>query len=222
MRTVRSYVRREGRITAAQRGALESLARRYCLADTPAVADLDAVFGRRAPRIVEIGCGAGEVLAGLAARHPENDYLGIEVYRPGIGRLLRELDRGALANVRVAVADAAELFARRLAPASLTAVLIFFPDPWPKKRHHKRRLIQPAFLEQVRDALAGHGRLYLATDWPDYAAYMLAAAAAVPGLVNLGICADYAPRPRWRPTTRFEARALAAGRRIHELLYARR
>lgn len=184
--------------------------------------DTERLFGRRAPLVVEIGCGAGEVLVALAAAHPEQNHLGIEVYRPGVGRLLRALDEQGLANVRVAIGDATEVLRRGLAPACVDVLLVFFPDPWPKKRHHKRRLLQPAFLELACTRLADHGRLYVATDWAEYAEQILAAAAEVPGLVNLGVTGDYAPRPRWRPLTRFEARALREGRRVYDLLFARR
>ncbi len=218
---MRSFVRREGRITHSQREALATLAGRLGVPAGDGPLDLDALFGRVAPRICEIGCGAGETLAALARAHPENDYLGLEVYRPGAGRLLATLAREGRGNARVACEDAVEFLARRVPVGSLDAVCIFFPDPWPKKRHHKRRLVQSGFLACVRDRLRPHGRLYLATDWEDYALHMLAVARAVPGLVSLGVDGGFGPRPRWRPLTRFERRAREAGRQVRELPYAR-
>lgn len=212
-------MRREGRFTPAQRRAVAELGGRWCLDERGGRIDLDAVFGRRAPRIVEVGCGAGETLLALAGEHPENDCLGIEVFQPGIGRILQALERHDYRNARLLCADAQEVFETRIAPASLTAVCVFFPDPWPKTRHHKRRLLQPAFMTRVAESLAAHGRMYVATDWEDYAESVLEAARCVPLLQGLGVDGPRVPRPRWRPLTRFEARARRDGRRVHDFAF---
>ncbi|MCC7410785.1 MAG: tRNA (guanosine(46)-N7)-methyltransferase TrmB [Gammaproteobacteria bacterium] len=221
VRAVRSFVRREGRLTAGQRRALDALAGRYTLDPAGGPLEPAAVFGRHAPFLLEIGCGAGELLVSLATARPEQDYLGIEVYRPGVGRLLQALARQGCDNVRVLASDAAEVLEQRLRPESLDGVYVFFPDPWPKKRHHKRRLLNRDVLGCIASRLKEHGRLYVATDWSDYAAAVLEAARQVPQLTNLGAGAELAPRPRWRPLTRFERRALDAGRPVIDLVFAR-
>ncbi|NIR60351.1 MAG: tRNA (guanosine(46)-N7)-methyltransferase TrmB [Gammaproteobacteria bacterium] len=221
-RRVRSFVRREGRLTSAQRRALEELWPRYGIDVGPGGLDLDAAFGRRAPRVLEIGFGGGEALAAAAERHPENDYLGVEVYRPGIGRLLLELEARGIDNVRVCLADAVELLGAAVPPASLDAIHVFFPDPWPKKRHHKRRLIQPGFAALLARALRPGGTLRLATDWPDYARHMLEVLEATDALENLEGPGRCAPRPAERPVTRFEARGEARGHPVWDLAYRRR
>ena len=221
-RIVRSFVRREGRLTRGQRRALEQLWPRYGIPAGEEVLDLEAVFGRRAPVVLEIGFGNGEALLAMAAARPGTDYLGIEVHRPGIGRLLLGLEAQGLSNVRVLEGDAAELLARRLPGASLDAVHIFFPDPWPKKRHHKRRLVQPAFVELLRTRLKPGGRLHLATDWRDYAEHMAAVMERAPGFRNLSPHPPYIERPPDRPRTRFERRGADLGHGVWDLLYQRR
>lgn len=216
-RRVRSFVRREGRITPAQRAALAGLAHRHGLELTNTIVDLDQAFGRRAPRWLEIGAGNGECTAALAAAHPENDLLAVEVHGPGVGHLLNLVERRGLCNVRVVRTDATELLSR-LPHAAFEAVLVFFPDPWPKKRHHKRRLVQVGFLRALAPLLARHGRVFLATDDAHYAAAMREAAEAA-GYRNLAP-GGYAPRPAWRPVTRFEARARRLGHTVYELMLA--
>ena len=218
-RTVRSFVRRGGRLTPSQARALETLWPRWGIEPPPAVLDLDALFGRHAPRTLEIGFGNGENLAGLALRHPERDYLGVEVHEPGVGHLLLRMEREALGNIRIARHDAIEVVARWLPPASLDEVLIFFPDPWHKKRHHKRRLVQAGFLEQLARAMAPGARLHLATDWADYAGQMLALCDASPCFENATPGGGYAPRPETRPVTKFERRGLRLGHEVFDLLY---
>lgn len=217
-RQVRSFVRREGRITPAQREALARLGERLVLGEAPGQLDLDAAFGRRAPRWMEVGAGNGACTAALAAAHPETDLLAVEVHGPGVGHLLQRLERERLGNVRVLRADVAEVLAR-LPAASFERVMVFFPDPWPKKRHHKRRLVQAGFLHALARVLTRHGRLHLATDDADYAQAMREAAASA-GWRNLAP-AGFAPRPAWRPLTRFEARGLKLGHRVFELTLAR-
>ncbi len=213
-------MRREGRLTEGQRRAIESWSPAYCVADGDGLLDLDRLFGRSAERHLEIGCGAGEVLLDLATRHTENDYLGIEVYRPGLGRLLRALAERRLGNVRLLCEDAATLIERRIGPQTLAAVYLFFPDPWPKKRHQKRRLIQPEIATLLRERLMPHGRVFIATDWEDYASHILEVMEADLGFINLAGPGTFAPRPRWRVRTRYEARALVQGRRIRDLVFA--
>ncbi|OGI44870.1 MAG: tRNA (guanosine(46)-N7)-methyltransferase TrmB [Candidatus Muproteobacteria bacterium RIFCSPHIGHO2_01_FULL_65_16] len=220
-RPIRSFVRREGRITKAQERALTELWPRYGVDAGDAPLDLCALFGRKAPVHVEIGFGNGDVLAAMAARHPEYDYLGIEVHRPGIGALLRRLEAAGLGNARVMRADAEEVLARNIPDAALSAVYIFFPDPWPKKRHHKRRLIQPEFAELVRRKLQPGGMLHLATDWRDYAEQMLDVLSQTPGFENTAAAGAFAPRPEERPLTKFEQRGKRLGHEVYDLSFRR-
>jgi tRNA (guanine-N7-)-methyltransferase len=219
-RRVRSYVRREGRMTRAQQGALERLSERYVIASEDAL-DLDAQFGRAAPRMLEIGFGMGDALAATAQARPEWDFLGIEVHRPGVGSLLRRLEREAVTNVRVICADAVEVLQRRLPDAGLDAVHLFFPDPWPKSRHHKRRIVQAAFVAQVRRKLKAGGRFHLATDWEDYARHMLTVMSAAPGFRNAAGPGEYSPRPADRPLTKFEQRGRRLGHGVWDLIFVR-
>lgn len=221
-RTVRSFVRRQGRITSAQRRALDTLWAHYGVeAQAAAVLDLDRVFGRRAPRVLEIGFGNGDALLTLAARNPGTDYLGIEVHRPGIGHLFLGLQAAGLDNVRVLCADARQVLEHHLADDALDQVCLFFPDPWVKKRHHKRRLVQEDFVELVRRRLKPGGRLDMATDWGDYAGHMMEVLSAAPGFRNLAGPGIYAPRPDFRPPTRFEQRGQRLGHRVWDLAFQR-
>lgn len=219
-RPIRSYVRREGRITAAQRRAVETLLPRYGVPAGEAPLDIVALFGREAPVHIEIGFGNGEALAAMAVAHPENNYLGIEVHRPGVGSLLRRLEFEGLSNVRIACLDAVGLLAR-VPDGTLDAVYLFFPDPWPKKRHHKRRLVQPEFVTRVRHKLRLNGQLRMATDWEDYARHMLAVLTADPGLENLATDGSFVLRPEARPLTRFERRGQKLGHLVRDLAFRR-
>jgi tRNA (guanine-N7-)-methyltransferase len=219
-RPIRSFVRREGRITEAQRRALEELLPRYAVPENEAPLDFAQLFGRAAPVHLEIGFGNGEALASMAAAHPENNYLGIEVHRPGVGSLLRRVESEGLSNVRVACADAVEVLAR-VPDGALSAVYIFFPDPWHKKRHHKRRLVQADFVERLRRCLRPAGLLHLATDWEDYAQHMLAVLAASPGFENSAGAGGFAPRPAARPLTRFERRGERLGHVVRDFCLRR-
>ncbi|WP_421622002.1 tRNA (guanosine(46)-N7)-methyltransferase TrmB [Alkalilimnicola ehrlichii] len=222
-RPIRSFVRREGRLTAGQQRALELLWPAFGLERPPAgqPLDLDRAFGRRAPRILEIGFGNGESLAEQAAAHPERDYLGIEVHRPGVGHLLMEVEKRHLGNVRVMMADAAEVLVHHIADESLHGVQLFFPDPWPKKRHHKRRLVQPQWVRAVAAKLAPGGFLHLATDWADYAEHMLDVLEADPDLENTCGPRQFSPRGE-RPGTKFERRGLRKGHQVFDLYYRKR
>ncbi|MFZ5574369.1 MAG: tRNA (guanosine(46)-N7)-methyltransferase TrmB [Pseudomonadota bacterium] len=216
---IRSYVLRAGRVGSGQARALAELGPRFMLPYAPQALDLDAVFGRHAPRFLEIGFGMGEGLAGIAAAHPENDYLGVEVHTPGVGALLKQIGERGLANVRVVQHDAVEVLTHMLTPASLAGVHIFFPDPWHKKRHHKRRLIQPPLVALLASRLAPGGYVHLATDWQDYAEQMLAVLSAEPLLKNTAT--DYAPRPDARPLTKFEQRGIRLGHGVWDLVFRR-
>jgi tRNA (guanine-N7-)-methyltransferase len=217
---IRSYVLRAGRVGSGQARALAELGPRWMLPYQSAVLDLDLAFGRRAPRILEIGFGMGEGLAETAESHPDRDYLGVEVHTPGVGALLKQLGARGLGNVRVIQHDAVEVLTHMLAPASLDGIHIFFPDPWHKKRHHKRRLVQPPLVRLLASRLAPGGYLHLATDWEEYAGQMLAVLAAEPGLRNTA--AGYAPRPPSRPLTKFEQRGLRLGHGVWDLLFRNR
>ena len=219
-RVVRSYVLRGGRLGSGQQRALAELGPRFVLPFVPAPIDAPAVFGRRAPLVVEVGFGMGQATAQIAAATPEADFIGIEVHEAGVGALLREIDARGLTNLRIVRHDAVEVLRQMIAPASLAAIHVFFPDPWPKKRHHKRRLIQPGFVELLASRLARGGRLHCATDWQDYAEQMLAVLSACPDLVNTA--SGFAPRPASRPLTKFEARGLELGHGVWDLVFLRR
>ena len=221
-RRVRSFVRRAGRTTVAQARALAELWPRYGIDRPEGRLDLDAAFGRHARRCCEIGFGDGAALASAAARHPEIDFLGIEVHEPGVGRLLLAIEKQELANVRIIRHDAVEVLDRWLPAGCLDRVNIFFPDPWPKKRHHKRRLIQPPFLESLHRVMSAGAILHMATDWEDYAEQMLEVTDACPGFDNASGVGNYSERPDERPRTRFERRGLRLGHGVRDLLYIRR
>ncbi|HEV2110771.1 MAG TPA: tRNA (guanosine(46)-N7)-methyltransferase TrmB, partial [Gammaproteobacteria bacterium] len=203
----------------AQNRALDELLPKYSLPEGRL--DLPALFGRDARRTLEIGFGSGDALAELARRHPDEDFVGAEVHRPGVGHLLNTLEAGALGNVRVACEDAVQLCTGRLPDACLDAVLIYFPDPWPKKRHHKRRLLQPEFAALLAAKLKAGGRLHFATDWKEYAEQALAVLTACPAFENTAAGA-YVPRPAERPATRFEQRGLKLGHEVFDLVFRRR
>lgn len=218
-RGVRSFVVRGGRITGAQQRALRDSWPLYGLDFAPATLDLDAAFGRRASRVAEIGFGNGENLTALAAAHPDRDYLAIEVHRPGVGRLLLAIERLALTNVRAICHDAVEVFQHQIPPESLDEVLILFPDPWHKKRHHKRRLIQAPFVALLARSLKPGGVVRLATDWQPYAEQMLEVLTASPALANLSPYGSFMPRQEERVPTRFERRGERLGHRVWDLAF---
>ena len=219
-RAIRSFVLRQSRTSNAQRRAVETGLPRFGIAYAPQRVDLDTAFGRKAPRILEIGFGMGESSAELAARHPEIDVLGIEVHTPGVGNLLKLVEAGGLSNVRIIQHDAVEVLTHMLAEDNLQGVHVFFPDPWPKKRHHKRRMIQAPLVHLLATRLVPGGHLHLATDWEDYARQMLEVLSAEPLLENTG--QDFVERPASRPLTRFETRGLRLGHQVWDLLFRRR
>jgi tRNA (guanine-N7-)-methyltransferase len=216
-RAIRSFVLRQGRMSPAQQRACDALYPRYGVTPSTQL-DFRALFGRDAPVVLEIGFGMGETTAAIAAARPDVDFLGVDVHWPGVGALLRRVESMQLANLRVLRHDAADVVAQMIAPASLAGIHVFFPDPWPKKRHHKRRLLQPPFVHALAVALAPGGYLHVATDWPDYAEGILATLAAEPLLTNTA-AAGFAPRPAWRPSTKFEQRGLARGHAVFDLLF---
>jgi tRNA (guanine-N7-)-methyltransferase len=217
---IRSYVLRQGRVSNAQQRACDTLLPQFGISYAPQAMDLDQVFGRHAPKILEIGFGMGETTAEIAAAHPGNDYLGIEVHTPGVGSLLKQIDERGLANVRIVQHDAAEVLQHMIPPSALDGMHIFFPDPWPKKRHHKRRLIQPAFVALAASRLKPAGYIHAATDWQEYAEQMLAVLGAEPTLENTA--AAFADRPAYRPQTKFETRGLRLGHGVWDLVFRKR
>jgi tRNA (guanine-N7-)-methyltransferase len=220
-RAIRSFVTRAGRITAAQQRALESLWPKYGIEFEPQVLDLDARFGRHVPRTLEIGFGNGENLAALAAAHPDRDYLGVEVHRSGVGRLMLSLEEQALSNVRIVCHDAVEVLDAQIAPSSLDEVLVLFPDPWPKKRHHKRRLIQSELVALIASRLRIGATLRLATDWEPYAQQMLETIGACAQFANLSPSGGFIERPADRAPTRFEKRGARLGHGVWDLAFRR-
>jgi tRNA (guanine-N7-)-methyltransferase len=218
-RSIRSYVLRQGRMSVAQRRAYEQLFGQYAIEFAQHPLDFAAVFGRDAPTVLEIGFGMGETTAAIAQAHPETNYLAIEVHSPGVGSLLKLIAERGLSNVRIVQYDAVEVIEHMIAPAAAAGIHIFFPDPWPKKRHHKRRLIRAPFVHVVASCLAPGGYLHLATDWEDYAQQMLDVLNQEPLLVNT--VPDYAPRPDHRPLTKFEQRGRKLGHPVWDLVYRR-
>ncbi|HWM65769.1 MAG TPA: tRNA (guanosine(46)-N7)-methyltransferase TrmB [Steroidobacteraceae bacterium] len=221
-RSIRSFVMRGGRITEAQQRALELLWPKYGIPFEPAHLDLDAAFGRTAPVTLEIGFGNGDNLAAQATAHPERNFLGIEVHRPGVGRLMLSLEEHQLPNARVICHDAVEVLTHQVAPQTLAEVVILFPDPWPKKRHHKRRLVQAPFVELVTDRLCAGGVLHFASDWQPYADAVLELLNANPRLHNISPDERFVPRPTERNPTRFEKRGERLGHDVWDLAFERR
>jgi tRNA (guanine-N7-)-methyltransferase len=214
---IRSFSGRRGHITAGQRHAYRTLLDRYEVAYCKAELDLAAVFGRRAPVVLEIGFGMGETTASIADADRARDFLGVEVYPAGVGSLLARVDALGLPNVRIIEQDAVAVVTDMIAPASLAAIHLFFPDPWPKARHHKRRLVQPWFVSLLTDRLAKGGYIHCATDWEHYAQQMLAVLSAEPRLRNT--TTGFAERPAYRPQTRFEQRGIKLGNAVRDLVF---
>jgi tRNA (guanine-N7-)-methyltransferase len=219
-RPIRSFVLRQARMSDAQRRALDTLTERYCLRYTRAPVDFPAVFGRTAPLVLEIGSGMGETTAAIAGAHPAIDFIAIEVHAPGVGSLLKRIDEGALSNLRIIRHDAVEALATMIAPRLLGGIHVYFPDPWPKKRHHKRRLLSAAFVHELALRLAPGGYLHIATDWEHYAQQILATCASEPLLANTA--EDFAACPAWRPQTKFERRGRALGHSVFDILFMQR
>lgn len=219
--SIRSFVLRAGRMGSGQQKALDELGPRFVLPYQASPVDLDAIFQRPAARILEIGFGMGAATAEIAAQHPDNDYLGIEVHTPGVGALLKQIGQRPLTNVRIVQHDAVEVLQHMLADASLDGIHIYFPDPWHKARHHKRRLIQPTFVDLLVRKLKPGGYLHLATDWENYAQQMLEVLSAAAQLTNTVTANTFAPRPEHRPLTKFEQRGLRLGHGVWDLVFRR-
>ena len=220
-RRIRSFVLREGRLTPAQQRAINEYWPLFGVENAHTRLDLDALFQRSAPRVMEIGFGDGDALLHAARTTPETDFLGVEVHRPGVGALLANLDRHEVTNVRVLCADANQVLNERISSGALAGVRLFFPDPWPKKRHHKRRIVQPEWVKRTARALAPGGVLHMATDWEPYAEHMLETARACDQLKNLASDNTYCERPEWRPLTKFERRGQRLGHGVWDLLFER-
>ncbi len=220
MRQIRSYAKRDGRMTQSQRDALENCWPQFGLNKTDGMIDFVKVFQRQAPTVLEIGFGSGKSLLEMAKLHREENYIGIEMYQPGVGSLLLGVELNALQNVRVYYADAVEVLKECIPDKSLDVIQIFFPDPWQKRKHHKRRLIQPEFVSMLATKLKVGGMLHLATDWEDYALDMMRVLSAAQEFKNIFDVGQYADRSSQRPiVTKFEARGTKLGRRIWELQF---
>ena len=217
---IRSYVLRQGRVSNAQQRCRDTLMPQYGIPYATQPLDFDTTFGRDAPRILEIGFGMGETTAAIAEAHPHNDYLAIEVHTPGVGSLLKQIKERQLGNIRIIQHDAVKVLRDMLADSVLGGAHIFFPDPWHKARHNKRRLIQPPFVAQLVQKLKPGGYIHVATDWQDYAEQVLAVLSADPLLENTAV--DYAPRPDYRPLTKFEQRGLRLGHGVWDLVFRRK
>lgn len=216
---IRSFVLRQGRVSSAQQRYHETMMAKVGVPYSPTPIDLNTLFGRQAPKILEIGFGMGETSAHIAEAHPENDYLGIEVHTPGVGSLCKLIAERGINNQRIIQHDAVEVLRDMIAPDSLAGVHIFFPDPWPKKRHHKRRLIQAPFVALLASRLQVGGYVHCATDWEEYAQQMLEVLTGETLLENTA--ADFAPRPAYRPLTKFEQRGLRLGHGVWDLVFRR-
>ena len=216
-REIRSYVLRQGRTTPSQQRALDDLLPRYGILLSPEVPDLSSVFGRTAPVVLEIGSGMGETTAAIAAANPGTDYIAVEVHGPGVGSLLKKIDEAGLTNLRVIRHDAVEVLRHMVRDNTLAGIHLFFPDPWPKKRHHKRRLVQPAFAELAASKITPGGYLHAATDWPDYAVQIDEVMSANPSFEK-----KVPEEKRQRPLTKFERRGIGLGHPVRDLLFLRK
>ena len=219
---IRSFVRRKGRVTPGQSFALENHAPLYCLDFDQEDIDFETIFGRKAPLIVEIGFGNGDSLAKMAAENPEMNYLGIVVHRAGVGHLLMLIESLQLTNVRIYCHDAIEILEQRIPNASLAGVHLFFPDPWHKKKHFKRRIVRDSFVELLAQKLALEGYFHAATDWENYAQWMLDILNRAPHFQNLSSTNDYCERPDYRPLTKFEQRGIRLGHGVWDVMYVKR
>ncbi|NCB56967.1 MAG: tRNA (guanosine(46)-N7)-methyltransferase TrmB [Gammaproteobacteria bacterium] len=220
MRRIRSFVRREGRLTKGQERALQELWPVMGVEFRDEMLDLTALFGREAPVVLEIGFGMGKSLVEMAAAAPEKNFIGIEVHRPGVGACLTSAQEAGITNLRLFCHDAVEVLGQMIPDQSIDTLQLFFPDPWHKSRHHKRRIVQPAFVQMLRPKLKIGGVFHMATDWENYAEHMLEVMNAAEGFVNT-VEGDYAPRPDSRPLTKFEQRGHRLGHGVWDLLFAR-
>jgi len=217
---IRSFVLRDGRMTSAQKDALDTSWPVHGIDFSKDPLDLNKIFARRAPRILEIGTGMGGATAQIAKSNKENDYLAVEVHRPGIGSLMRQIEENKLSNIRLMSHDIVEILKYQLPENTIDCVYIFFPDPWPKKKHHKRRLISSSLLTLIKPVLKKYGRLFIATDWENYAEQIIDVIEHQVDVINLAGNNKYSPRPRWRPMTKFEKRGLNKGHQVFDFVLA--
>ena len=220
-RRIKSFVLRQGRLSAAQQNAIDTQWPKFGLTVSDELLDLTEVFGRDAPTIVEIGFGMGKSLAEMAEANPQKNYIGIEVHRPGIGALLKLVEEKGLTNVRVYNHDAIEVLEKCIPKDALAGVYLFFPDPWHKKRHNKRRIVQPGFVKTIASHLKPGGQFHMATDWEDYALHMMEVMNEADNYVNISGKVQYTPRPEYRPLTKFEARGHSLGHGVWDLIFER-
>ena len=218
-RTIRSFVRREGRITPSQKQALEALWPSFGIDVDRNSINFEKEFGRQAPCIFEIGFGMGDSLVSMAQTHPENNYLGIDVHRPGLGNLLKKIEENKITNVRVLCGDAVEVLKNNIDNESLDAVYLFFPDPWPKKKHHKRRIVKSEFVQLIKEKLKTSGLFHMATDWENYAEHMVEVMLLAEGFVNKGNEQGFIERPDYRPLTKFENRGIKLGHGVWDIVF---
>lgn len=220
-RTIRSFVLRGGRMTPSQKRAYEKLWPRFGLELDQDIQDWGELFQRQAPVVFEIGFGMGDSLVEMARSAPDRDFIGVEVHRPGVGRLLRLAEESGLSNLRVYADDAVEVLKECVADASLDRVQLFFPDPWHKKKHHKRRIVQPDFMQLIRSKVKVGGQFHAATDWENYAEHMMTVLSDAPGWENCAATGEYSPKPDYRPYTKFEARGERLGHGVWDLVFRR-
>jgi len=221
LRKIRSFVRRQGRLTRGQERALVVLWPPYGIEYSPRPLELGDIFGRNAPRVLEVGFGNGSSLVAMAQSRPEQDFIGIEVHRPGVGNLLIQMEQQRVENIRVMCHDAVEVLENQIPDHSLDQFQLFFPDPWHKKRHHKRRIVQSGFLDLLARKLKPGAIIHMATDWEDYAIHMMEILSAHPRLENTLAAGEYAPRPDYRPLTKFEERGHRLGHGVWDLIFRR-
>ena len=221
-KSIKSYVKREGRLTKSQLYGLDNYWIKYGIEYSPKKINFEEIFESYKPLILDIGFGSGESTINHAISHPENNYLAVEVHRPGIGRLLNKIEENTLTNIKIIKHDVIDILREQIPDCSLTQIFIFFPDPWPKKRHHKRRLINKELIKLIKKKLVMHGRLHIATDWEDYANYIMEIGNADSELINLAGHNNYSPRPEWRTETRFEHRGKKLEHNVWDLCYGLR
>ena len=221
-KSIKSYVKRERRLTKSQLYGLDNYWIKYGIEYSPKKINFEEIFESYRPLILDIGFGSGESTINHAISHPENNYLAVEVHRPGIGRLLNKIEENTLTNIKIIKHDVIDILKEQIPDCSLTQIFIFFPDPWPKKRHHKRRLINKELIKLIKKKLVLHGRLHIATDWENYANYIMEIGNADSELINLAGHNNYSPRPEWRTETRFEHRGKKLEHNVWDLCYGLR
>jgi len=221
-KSIKSYVKRERRLTKSQLYGLDNYWIKYGIEFSPKIINFEEIFESYKPLILDIGFGSGESTINHAISHPENNYLAVEVHRPGIGRLLNKIEENTLTNIKIIKHDVIDILKEQIPDCSLTQIFIFFPDPWPKKRHHKRRLINKELIKLIKKKLVLHGRLHIATDWENYANYIMEIGNADSELINLAGHNNYSPRPEWRTETRFEHRGKKLEHNVWDLCYGLR